>query len=92
MIKHIKHKGLKLFYRTGITKGIRPDHAARLRDRLSVLDAATYLDDIAASNWRLHPLSGKLKGQYAITVSGNWRLFFAFQDGDVYLLEYGDYH
>lgn len=92
MIKSIRHKGLKAFYEKGSTKGIRADHADRLRDRLTVLDAATSLDDIAADHWGLHPLSGKLKGQHAISVSGNWRLFFEFQDGNVYLLDYDDYH
>lgn len=92
MIKNIKHKGLKKFYESGSTKGIRADHADRLRDRLAVLDAATSLDDIAASNWGLHPLTGHLKGQHAIKISGNWRLFFEFRDGNVYLLDYDDYH
>lgn len=92
MIKSIRHKGLKLFFEKGSAKGIRADHADRLRDRLTVLDAATCLDDIALGNWGLHPLTGKLKGQYAIKVSGNWRLFFEFRDGNVYLLDYDDYH
>lgn len=92
MIKSIKHKGLKLFFEQGSTRGIRIDHVDRLRDRLTVLDSATCLDDIAVSNWSLHPLTGKLKGQYAIKVSGNWRLFFEFRDANVYLLDYDDYH
>lgn len=92
MIKSIRHKGLKAFFERGVARGIRADHIERLRDRLTVLDAATCLDDIAASNWGLHPLTGKLKGQYAIKVSGNWRLFFEFRDGNVYLLDYDDYH
>jgi proteic killer suppression protein len=66
MIKSIRHKGLKLFFEKGSAKGIRADHADRLRDRLTVLDSATCLDDIALGNWGLHPLTGKLKGQYAI--------------------------
>ncbi len=92
MIKSIRHKGLKLFFEKGSTKGILVDHADCLRDRLTVLDASTCLDDIAAGNWGLHPLTGKLKGQHAIKVSGNWRLFFEFRDGNVYLLNYDDYH
>jgi len=92
MIKGIRHKGLKLFFEKGTTKGIRVDHVDLLRDRLTVLDAATCLDDIAAGNWGLHPLTGRLRGQHAIKVSGNWRLFFEFRDGNVYLLDYDDYH
>ena len=92
MIKSIKHKGLKRFYDTGNTRGIRADHVHRLEDRLAALDNATTLDDIAVFNWGLHPLSGNKAGQYAIKVSGNWRLFFEFVDGNVYLLDYDDYH
>lgn len=92
MIKSIKHKGLKKFFETGKTKGIKAEHAKRLTARLSVLHAATSLDDIDLANWNLHPLTGNKQGQYAINVSGNWRLFFSFEDGDVYLLDYDDYH
>lgn len=92
MIKSIKHKGLKSFFERGITKGIRTDHISRLELRLAVLDAATSLDDIAVYNWDLHELIGDKANYWAIRVSGNWRLFFRFDDGDVYLLDYDDYH
>ena len=92
MIKSIKHKGLKLFYDTGNAKGVRSDHVNRLQKRLAVLDAATNLDFIAVQPWRFHPLGGDKKGQYAVDVSGNWRLFFEFREGNVYLLDYDDYH
>ena len=42
--------------------------------------------------WRLHPLAGKLAGHFAVTVSGNWRLTFRFEDGDAVLVDYQDYH
>lgn len=92
MIISIKHKGLKRFYLTGTAKGIRADHVSRLQVRLAVLEAATCIEDIAVHNWDLHALTGNFLGQYAIRVSGNWRLFFKFIDGDVYLLDYDDYH
>ena len=44
------------------------------------------------AGYRLHPLKGKLKGRWSISVSGNWRLTFEFKDGDVDLLDYEDYH
>jgi toxin HigB-1 len=40
----------------------------------------------------LHPLSGDKKGFYAVIVSGNWRIFFQFVDGDAYVVDYDDYH
>ncbi|XPS88431.1 HigB3: antitoxin of plasmid maintenance system [Desulfosarcina variabilis str. Montpellier] len=40
----------------------------------------------------LHKLTGNLKGQYSVRVSGNWRIFFKFIDGDAYVVNYDDYH
>ena len=92
MIKSFRHPGIKQFYEIGITKGVRQDHIKRLRKRLAVLDAAVSLDDIKKHNWGLHPLKGNLEGCHAINVSGNWRLFFEFKDGNIYVLDYADYH
>jgi proteic killer suppression protein len=35
---------------------------------------------------------GKLKGRWSIWVNGNWRLTFAFEEGDAHLIDYEDYH
>lgn len=40
----------------------------------------------------LHKLTGDKKEHYAVNVSGNWRLLFEFRGGDVYLVDYNDYH
>ncbi len=40
----------------------------------------------------MHPLHGDLKGHFAVWVSANWRLIFAFEDGDAVLVDYHDYH
>jgi proteic killer suppression protein len=42
--------------------------------------------------FRLHPLKGDRKGLLAIDVSKNWRIVFKFQDGNVYVVDYEDYH
>lgn len=42
--------------------------------------------------FRLHPLKGERKGIWSITVSGNWHLTFEFLEGNVYILNYEDYH
>lgn len=36
--------------------------------------------------------TGAMKGRWSITVSGNWRMTFEFQDGNAYILDYEDYH
>jgi proteic killer suppression protein len=92
MIKSVRHKGIKAFFETGTTKGIRADHAKRLARILPVLDRAMDAGDIDMPGWRPHPLKGDLTTYWSITVSGNWRLIFRFDNGDVELLDYLDYH
>ena len=48
--------------------------------------------DLSAPSWGLHPLKGDLKGHWALTVNGNWRMVFAFEEGDAILVDYLDYH
>jgi proteic killer suppression protein len=42
--------------------------------------------------FRLHSLKGKRKGLWAIDVSKNWRIVFRFDEGNVYVVDYEDYH
>jgi toxin HigB-1 len=92
VIKDYRHKGLRRFAETGSKAGIRPEHALRLRVLLSALDAATGPGDMNAPGNNLHPLHGNLKDHWSISVSGNWRVTFAFERSDVILVDYQDYH
>ena len=92
MIKSFKHKGLQKFYKTGNIAGIQPAHKQKLRMQLTTLDTAVVLADIDLPGFRLHPLKGKLQGLWAIDVSKNWRITFQFENGDVYIVNYEDYH
>jgi len=56
------------------------------------LNAASEIRDMNYPGSNLHKLSGDKKGQYAVNVSGNWRVFFEFGDGDAYRVNYDDYH
>ncbi|MBN2412071.1 type II toxin-antitoxin system RelE/ParE family toxin [candidate division KSB1 bacterium] len=92
MIKSFKHKGLQKFYQTGNTSGIQPAHSGKLRIRLAALNTATVLKDLDLPGFRLHPLKGKKQNLWAIDVSKNWHITFHFMDGDVYIVNYEDYH
>jgi len=92
MIASFRHKGLKRFYETGSTAGIQPDHRNRIRLQLAALDTATTLEDMDVPGFNLHPLKGQRKGIWAISVSGNWRLTFRFEDGNAHIVNYEDYH
>ncbi|MGA8090169.1 MAG: type II toxin-antitoxin system RelE/ParE family toxin [Terracidiphilus sp.] len=92
MIKSFRHAGIERFFKTGSKSGILPAHAARLANRLQLLDFAKLPADMNMPGWGLHKLTGDLKGQWAVKVSGNWRLTFAFDKGDAVLVDYQDYH
>ena len=92
MIRTFAHKGLEKFFTAGSKAGIRPEHAKRLRLILGVLQAATVVEDMAFPGSRLHALRGDREGQWAVSVSGNWRVVFRFVDGDAFDVETLDYH
>jgi proteic killer suppression protein len=92
MIKSFKHKGLEKFYESGSTKGIQANHAKKLRMQLAALDTAQSIDDMDIPGYRLHQLTGDRRGIWTITVNANWRLTFEFEEGNVYILNYEDYH
>ena len=92
MIKNFKHKGLKSLYETGSQKGANTEHTKRLRIILARLDASQNPEDMNLPGLRLHPLKGKLKGFWAVDVSGNWRVFFRFENNNAVDVDYNDYH
>lgn len=92
MIKSWKHKGLKEFFLTGNKKGIMPVHEKRLKIILQRLNAAIQAEDMNTPGMNFHELKGDLKGFYAVSVSGNWRVIFVFEGNDALLLDYLDYH
>ena len=92
MIKSFRHKGLRKLFETGDISGVQPSHSKRLRLQLSALDTSQVVRDMDIPGFRLHPLKGQLRGRWSITVNGNWRVTFEFQDGNAYVLDYEDYH
>jgi toxin HigB-1 len=80
------------FFATGAKSGIRREHETRLRLILGRLQAAVLPKDMDLPGLRLHPLKGKAKGRFAVSVSGNWRITFAFSEKDAIDVDYEDYH
>jgi proteic killer suppression protein len=42
--------------------------------------------------YRLHLLKGELAGFWSVSVSGNWRIIFRFENGAAYDVDLIDYH
>ena len=92
MIKNFAHKGLQAYFATGSKAGIQPTHAARLKRQLAQLDQAAAPRDMNVPGWKLHSLKGELAGQWAVWVSGNWRMTFKFDGADACVVDYQDCH
>jgi len=92
MIKSFSHKGLEDFFYDGTLKRIQPKHAPKLAAILDKLDAAHQVKDVNFPGGNLHKLEPKQADIWSVKVSANWRVTFRFEDGDVYEVNYLDYH
>jgi proteic killer suppression protein len=92
MIRKFRHRGLERFFTKGDHAGIpaaRVDRIARILDRL---DAAVAPADLNLPGYRWHALKGGRRGDYAVAVSGNWRVTFRFDGEDAVDVDLEDYH
>lgn len=92
MIVSFKHRGLRRLYETGDTRGVRHDQVSRIRRVLSALDMAAVIDDMALPGMRLHPLRGDYAGFWSVSISGNWRIIFRFENACASDVDLVDYH
>ncbi|HEY9056617.1 MAG TPA: type II toxin-antitoxin system RelE/ParE family toxin [Aurantimonas sp.] len=92
-LRSIRHKGLARFIQQNDPKGIRPDLVNRVRNILTALIAA---EDVKAvqgpPGWRVHQLTGDRFPTWSISVSGNWRITFVVEGGEIRDLDLEDYH
>lgn len=92
MIESFKHRGLRSLYNGRGARRIAPQHIGKVTRILAVLDRSRTPSDMDLPGFRLHPLSGNLRGHYAVSVSGNWRVTFRFEAGHAVDVDYTDYH
>ena len=92
-IRNFRHKGLERLFVEDDVRGIPPALTSKLKRMLFALaNAATVSDMALFPGWRLHPLRGERRGFWSLTVTGNWRLIFRFEDGEAGDVDLVDYH
>jgi len=92
-VRSIRHQGLRRFYEQGDRGGLARDQVKKLTNMLTLLDEAQAPEDLGHfPGWRLHRLKGGMKGYWSLTVTGNWRLVFRMESGDVFDVDLIDYH
>ncbi len=69
------------------------DIQASARRKLRMLNNAQSTEDlrIPPAN-RLEALKGNRRGQHSVRINDQWRICFAWRDGDAYDVEIVDYH
>jgi toxin HigB-1 len=93
-LTRFRHKGLRRLHADGSAKEVQPAMADKLRKLLFALETAADLDQVGRfPGWRLHRLKGDLKGFWSLTVTGNWRLIFRYDEAtntasDIDLIDY----
>lgn len=92
-IASISHRGLRYYYLSGNTKGLRQNLIPRIRTILFAFEAAPDMATLEGPpGWRIHRLKGDRAGDWSISVSGNWRLTFGIAGGAIVNLNLEDYH
>jgi toxin HigB-1 len=92
VIKTFRHRGLRQLYEDGDASRVRADQVRRVTDVLAHLDLALKASDLDLPGYRLHPLRGDMRGRWSVTISGNWRIVFRFENGDAFDVDLMDYH
>ena len=92
MIRSFSNRALKRLYEDDDGSRLPPDMVLRCSLILAKLDVAFTPEELDLPSYRLHPLKGDRKGQWAVTVRANWRIVFRFENGDVYDVDFVDYH
>jgi proteic killer suppression protein len=92
-IRGVNHRGLRRFLENDDPRELRPDLVNRARNILTALVAAADMQGVQGpAGWRIHRLTGDREGTWSVSVSGNWRITFDLEDGDITNLDLEDYH
>jgi toxin HigB-1 len=93
-IESIRHKALRRFAETGLAKSLPSGSVDRLRRMLAYIDAIGTAEELRVPpNFGAHQLTGDRKGDWALTVTRNWRMTFRVNAaGAIEDMDLEDYH
>ncbi len=92
MIVTIRHKALRLYFEEGSGAKLPSDQLSKIARILTALDAVSSEEDIKQLGSGIHKLTGNLKEFWSMKVSANYRIIFRFEAGDIFDVDYVDYH
>jgi toxin HigB-1 len=92
VIESFASRSLKRYWTRGDATGIRPDWLKKVRLVLSRLDASHRPAEMDIPGFGFHALKGDRAGRFAVWVSRNWRITFAWQGENAIDVDMEDYH
>ena len=93
MIKQFAAQETAALFSGRSSRRIPGDAQRRALAKLLALHAATGLHELRKiPGNRLEKLKGDRAGRYSIRINDQWRICFAWRDGDAYDVEIVDYH
>ena len=93
MIKSFSDKRTAAIFAGYVVRGLPAQIQKRARAKILAVDAASQLDDlrIPPGN-RLEALRGDRNGQHSVRIDDQWRICFAWRNGEAWDVEIDDYH
>jgi toxin HigB-1 len=92
MILSFRSRALRRFWERNDASRLPPDRVTRVAMILDRLNVSTKPSDMNLPGLQFHALSGDKKGRYAVSVSANWRITFAWEEEDAVQVDFEDYH
>jgi proteic killer suppression protein len=92
MILSFRSRALQRFWERNDVSKLPPDRVSRIAMLLDHLNASIKPSDMRLPGFGFHALSGDKKGRYAVSVSANWRITFAWDEEDAIEVGFEDYH
>jgi proteic killer suppression protein len=89
---HFRSKALKALWQKNDASGIKPEWLKKVVIVLSTLNAANSPEEMDLPGFGFHALTGNKKGRFAVSVSRNWRVTFAFEGPDATQIDLEDCH
>jgi toxin HigB-1 len=89
-----RHKGLRQLYADDSPKGVSASQLDKVKMLLFALETALSIEQVGRfPGWKLHQLKGDMKGYWSLTVTGNWRIVFHYDEStntanDIDLIDY----
>jgi toxin HigB-1 len=92
MIVSYRSKALKRYWEKSDTRGLNPQHLAKINQLMTSLEFALIPEDMNSPGFDFHKLTGEVPVRWSVHVNGNWCVTFAFESGDALAVDYEDYH